>query len=147
MSKYGGGGVKYKRIKIVVIGKEIVVEYCSVLIIEDDEIARNMLAKEIKKEGFVILTAENGRVGMEIIEKEHPEVVLSDLKMPEMSGMEVLKKVKQISPSTQFILMSSYGDMDTVIEALREGAFDYIKKPIDLDLLTQILNKAKEEVS
>jgi len=69
------------------------------------------------------------------------------LKMPEMSGMEVLKKVKQLSPATPFILMSSYGDMDTVIEALREGAFDYIKKPIDLDLLIQILKRAKEEIN
>jgi DNA-binding NtrC family response regulator len=122
-------------------------EYCRVLIIEDDESARTRLEREIKKEGFVVLSAENGRIGVEILEKEHPEIILSDLKMPEMSGMEVLKKVKEISPATQFILMSSYGDMDTVIEALRLGAFDYIKKPIDLDLLTQILSKARDEVT
>jgi DNA-binding NtrC family response regulator len=122
-------------------------EYCRVLIIEDDESARVRLAKEIQKEGFVVLTAENGRIGVELLEKEQPEIVLSDLKMPEMSGMEVLKAVKQVSPATQFILMSAFGDMDTVIEALREGAFDYIKKPIDLNLLTEILNRAKEEAS
>jgi DNA-binding NtrC family response regulator len=122
-------------------------EYCRVLIIEDDESARTRLEREIKKEGFVVLSAENGRIGVEILEKERPEIVLSDLKMPEMSGMEVLKRVKEVSPATQFILMSSYGDMDTVIEALRLGAFDYIKKPIDLDLLTQILGRAREEVT
>jgi len=121
------------------------VENCRVLIIEDDESARNKLAIEIKKEGFVALTAENGRIGMELFDKELPHVVLSDLKMPEMSGMEVLKKIKLVSPETPFILMSSYGDMDTVMEALREGAFDYIRKPIDLDLLIQILQRAKEE--
>lgn len=120
-------------------------ENCRVLIIEDDESARNKLAIEIKKEGFVALTAENGRIGMELFDKELPHVVLSDLKMPEMSGMEVLKKIKLVSPETPFILMSSYGDMDTVMEALREGAFDYIRKPIDLDLLIQILQRAKEE--
>lgn len=121
-------------------------EDCRVLIIEDDEGARIRLAREIKKEGFFVITAENGRIGVELFAKERPEIVLSDLKMPEMSGMEVLKKIKLISPSTPYILMSSFGDMDTVIEALREGAFDYIKKPIDLDLLTQILKRAKEEV-
>jgi two-component system response regulator AtoC len=121
-------------------------EDCKVLVIEDDGIALTRLAREIKKEGFCVVTAENGRIGVELLEKECPQIVLSDLKMPEMSGMEVLKKVKQVSPSTLFILMSSYGDMDTVIEAFREGAFDYIKKPIDLDLLTQILKRAKEEV-
>ena len=121
-------------------------DYCKVLIIEDDESARVRLAREIKKEGFSAITAENGRIGLELFEKECPDIVLSDLKMPEMSGMEVLKKIKQVSPATLFILMSSYGDMDTVIEALREGAFDYIKKPIDLDMLTQILKRAKEEL-
>ena len=121
-------------------------DYCKVLIVEDDESARVRLAREIIKEGFSVISAENGRVGVELFEKECPDIVLSDLKMPEMSGMEVLKKVKQVSRTTPFILMSSYGDMDTVIEALRAGAFDYIKKPIDLDMLTQILKRAKEEL-
>ena len=120
-------------------------EDCRVLVVEDDDVARTMLAREIQKEGYIVLTAENGRVGMEVFEKENPHIVISDLKMPEMSGMEVLKKIKQVSPATLFILMSSYGEMDTVIEALRAGAFDYIKKPIDLDLLTQILKRAQEE--
>ena len=122
-------------------------EDCKVLIIEDDQGARTRLAREVEKEGFLVITAENGRIGMELFAKELPQIILSDLKMPEMSGMEVLKKIKQISPSTLFILMSSYGDMDTVIEALREGAFDYIKKPIDLDLLTKILKRAQEEIA
>ena len=122
-------------------------EDCRLLIIEDDEVARNMLAREINKEGFAVLTAENGRVGLEIFNRELPHIVLSDLKMPEMSGMEVLKKIKQLSPLTPFILMSSYGEMDTVIEALREKAFDYVRKPIELDLLLEILQRAKEEAA
>ena len=122
-------------------------EECRILIVEDGDIARDKLAREMAKEGFTVFTAENGRIGMEVFAKEIPHIVLSDLKMPEMSGMEILKNIKQLSPATPFILMSSYGDMDTVIEALREGAFDYIRKPIDLDLLTQILQRAREEVS
>jgi len=129
----------------LLLNGESFMEDCRVLVVEDDDVARTMLAREIQKEGYIVLTAENGRVGMEVFEKENPHIVISDLKMPEMSGMEVLKKIKQVSPATLFILMSSYGEMDTVIEALRAGAFDYIKKPIDLDLLTQILKRAQEE--
>jgi len=119
---------------------------CKVLIIEDDESAKNMLARVIKKEGFNVLTAENGRVGMEVFEKEKPQIIVSDLKMPEMSGMEVLKEIKKISPRTQFILMTAFGEVDTAIEALREGALDYIKKPIDLDVVILALGRAKEKI-
>jgi len=121
-------------------------EDCKVLILEDDESARNMLVRVIKKEGYNVLSAENGRIGMEIFAKEKPEIIVSDLKMPQMSGLEVLKEVKKIAPRTQFILMTAFGDTDTAIETLREGALDYIKKPIDLDVLTLALGRAKEKV-
>ncbi|MBF0489566.1 MAG: response regulator [Candidatus Omnitrophica bacterium] len=122
-------------------------EEYKVLVIEDDESAKNFLGRVIKKEGFSVLTAENGRVGVEIFEKEHPEIVISDLKMPEMSGMEVLKAIKRISPLTQVILMTAFGEVDTTIEALREGALDYIRKPIDLDILSLSLGRAKEKIA
>ena len=118
-----------------------------VLLLEDDESARMILARTIKKEGFTVLSAENGRIGMEIFEKEKPQIIISDLKMPEMSGLEVLKNIKKISPRTQFILMTAFGEVDTAVEALREGALDYIKKPIDLDVLTLALGRAKEKIT
>jgi len=121
-------------------------EDCKVLIMEDDESARNMLARVIKKEGFTVLTAENGRIGLEIFKKENPLIVISDLKMPEMSGLEALKEIKKFSPRAQFILMTAFGEVDTAIEALREGALDYIKIPIDLDVLTLALGRAKEKI-
>ena len=117
-----------------------------VLIAEDDEMARNKLAREIKKEGFSVLTAENGRTAFELFVEENPPIVVTDLKMPEMSGLELLIRVKQILPKAQVILLSAYGDMDTVIQALREGALDYIKKPIELDLLTRALRQARRNV-
>jgi len=118
-----------------------------VLLLEDDDAARNLLARAIKKEGYTVLSAENGRIGMEIFEKEKPQIIISDLKMPEMSGLEVLKNVKKISPTTQFILMTAFGDLDTAIEALKEGALDYIKKPIELDLVNVALGRAKERIA
>jgi len=121
-------------------------EDCKVLIMEDDEAARNMLARVIKKEGFMVLTAENGRIGLDVFKKESPLIVVSDLKMPEMSGLEALKEMKKISSRVQFILMTAFGEVDTAIEALREGALDYIKKPIDLDVLTLAIGRAKEKI-
>ena len=90
-------------------------EDCKVLIMEDDESARIMLARVIKKEGFTVFTAENGRVGLEIFRNENPLIVVSDLKMPEMSGLEALKEIKKISPRAQFILMTAFGEVDTAI--------------------------------
>jgi len=105
-----------------------------------------MLARVIKKEGFMVLTAENGRIGLDVFKKESPLIVVSDLKMPEMSGLEALKEMKKISSRVQFILMTAFGEVDTAIEALREGALDYIKKPIDLDVLTLAIGRAKEKI-
>ncbi len=121
-------------------------ENYTVLVIEDDEAARKMLAKAVKKEGFEVLTAENGRVGLETFEKEAPQIIITDLKMPEVSGMEVLQKVKKISPHVEVVLITGFGETDTAIQALREGALDYIKKPIDLDQLSLALGRAKEKV-
>jgi len=121
-------------------------EDCKVLVIEDDESAKNVLARVIKKEGFSVLTAENGRAGFDLFTREKPQIVITDLKMPEMSGMEVLKNIKKISPATQVILMTAFGEVDITIEALREGALDYIKKPIDLEILSVALGRAKEKI-
>jgi DNA-binding NtrC family response regulator len=132
--------------KVLRSSKENGMEDFKVLIAEDDEMARNKLAREIKKEGFSVLTAENGRIAFELFVEENPPIVVTDLKMPEMSGLELLIRVKQILPKAQVILLSAYGDMDTVIQALREGALDYIKKPIELDLLTRALRQARRNV-
>ena len=73
-------------------------ENYKVLVIEDDEVARIVLAKAVRKEGFEVVTAENGRIGLEIFKKENPHIIITDLKMPELSGMEVLQRVKSLAP-------------------------------------------------
>ena len=118
-----------------------------ILLIEDDEVARKQLAKIIKKEGFDILIAEDGNVGLEIFKKELPEIVITDLKMPGVDGIEVMHTIKRMSPNVQIILVTAYGEAETAIYALREGALDYIKKPIDLNLLLLALGRAKEKLS
>ncbi|MBF0320676.1 MAG: response regulator [Nitrospirae bacterium] len=117
-----------------------------VLVIEDDETARKQLAKFIQKERFEVIQAENGRVGIELFRSESPHIVLTDMKMPDIDGMEVIHTVKRISPNTDIIVFTAFGETDTAIIALREGVLDYLKKPIDLDALSISLGRAKERL-
>ncbi|MBF0465993.1 MAG: response regulator [Nitrospirae bacterium] len=118
-----------------------------VLLIEDDETARKQLAKYVQKERFQVIPAENGRVGIELFKSEQPQIVLTDLKMPDIDGMEVIHTVKRMSPETEIIVFTGYGEVDTAIAAIREGVLDYLKKPIDLDVLSLALGRAKEKIN
>ena len=122
-------------------------ETIKVLLIEDEKIPREQLAKVIRKEGFEVLLAENGRVGLDIFKKELPEIVVTDVKMPDVDGLEVMHTVRRFSKNIQIILITAFGETDTVVAALREGALDYLKKPIDLDQLILALGRAREKVS
>ena len=122
-------------------------EKIRVLIIEDDVIARKQLAKVIEKEGYEVLTAEDGEIGLEVFHKKHPEIIVTDLKMPNIDGIEVMHRVKRTSPNTQIIIITAFGEVDTPILAIREGALDYLKKPLDLDQLSLALGRAKEKIS
>lgn len=122
-------------------------EQLKVLLIEDDESTRKRLAKFVRKEGFEVFTAGNGRIGLEIFVKDNPHIILTDLKMPEISGMEVLQRAKKITPHVEVILVTGFGETNTAITALQEGALDYIKKPIDLDQLCVALGRAKEKIT
>jgi len=117
-----------------------------VLLIEDDESARNQLGRVIEKEGFKVISAENGTSGMNIFKSESPEIVITDLVMPGMDGLEVMRRVKKIDAQSQVILITAYGESDTAISALREGALDYLKKPIDFDMLLLALGRAREKI-
>ena len=121
-------------------------EMYKVLVIEDDETARKQLAKVIRKEGFEAVEAENGRVGLEIFKKELPDIVVTDLRMPDIDGLEVMHTIRRFSPNVQTILITAFGEADTAISALREGALDYLKKPLDIELLTLALGRAREKV-
>jgi DNA-binding NtrC family response regulator len=122
-------------------------EAIKVLLIEDEEIPRKQLAKVIRKEGFEVLLAENGRVGLEVFKKELPDIVVTDVKMPDVDGLEVMHTVRRLSNNAQIILITAFGETDTVVTALREGALDYLKKPLDLDQLNLALGRAKEKVT
>lgn len=115
-----------------------------ILIIEDEasirRVLQNILTEEFPK--HQIYDAEDGIKGLEILKKESIDLVLCDIKMPKMDGIEVLEKGKEMSPDTHFVMISGHGDLETAVQTMRLGAFDYISKPPDLNRLLQTVRIA-----
>ena len=114
-----------------------------ILIIEDESAIRRVLIKILSEENetYNVEGSEDGQKGLEAIKKNDYDLVLCDIKMPKMDGIEVLENARKIKPETPFIMISGHGDLDTAVTAMRMGAFDYISKPPDLNrLLTTVRN-------
>jgi two-component system nitrogen regulation response regulator NtrX len=114
-----------------------------ILIIEDEAAIRRVLSKILSEENtsYVIFEAEDGLAGLELASKISYDLILCDIKMPKMDGLEVLEKIKKIQPEIPVIMISGHGDLDTAVQTMRFGAFDYISKPPDLNrLLTTVRN-------
>jgi len=107
----------------------------SVLIVDDEEIIRESLSFILQKEGFQVAEAPNGRIALEMIRSGYYDLVLTDLEMPEMKGIELLEHITQVSPETLVVIVTAYGSIDTAIAALRKGAVDYVLKPVEFDEL------------
>lgn len=108
-----------------------------ILIIEDEAAIRRVLVKILTEESetYEVKEAEDGLEGIELIRKEDFDLVLCDIKMPKMDGVEVLEAVKKIKPEIPMVMISGHGDLDTAVNTMRLGAFDYISKPPDLNRL------------
>lgn len=115
-----------------------------ILIIEDEASIRRVLNKILTEEfpTHQVFDAEDGIIGLEILQKETIDLVLCDIKMPKMDGIEVLEKGKELSPDTHFVMISGHGDLETAVQTMRLGAFDYISKPPDLNRLLQTVRIA-----
>jgi len=115
-----------------------------ILVIDDEKPTLMMFRLTLAAYGFEVLTAENGQEGLEIFTRERPTIVLTDIKMPGMNGIEVLKRVKEIDPSVEVIVITGHGDMDLAIQALNLDATDFINKPIQRHLLERAIQRAQE---
>ncbi len=120
---------------------------CTVLVVEDEDSTRMQLARVIRKEGYDVIEAENGRVGLEMFGTKLPDIVVTDIMMPSIDGLEMIHHMRRLSSRVQIILITAYGETETVISALRQGVIDYLKKPLDLDLLCLALGRAQEKVN
>ncbi|MBD3381277.1 MAG: response regulator [candidate division Zixibacteria bacterium] len=116
----------------------------SVLVIDDKDSIRKMLLQTLSAEGHEVNAAANGLEGIELSKKQRYDVVLTDLKMPDMDGISVLSAVKEENPDASVIVMTAYGTIETAVEAMKRGAFDFLTKPFDTDHLNVMINRAVE---
>ncbi|NCC24104.1 MAG: response regulator [Deltaproteobacteria bacterium] len=117
-----------------------------ILVIDDERPTLKMFSLFLRAYGFDMLAAESGREGLEIFEREKPPLVLTDVKMPGMDGLGVLKRIKEISPESEVIVVTGHGDIDLALKTLRLGAADFIAKPIDRTSLEAALSRARERL-
>jgi len=105
----------------------------SILLVEDEEVLRTSLAELLSEEGYEVLQAPNGKVAHELILQRPVDLVLSDIRMPEMDGITLLGHLKQIAPQTPVIMLTAFGTVESAVGAMRAGAFDYLLKPVQFD--------------
>ncbi len=116
-----------------------------ILIVDDEEEICSVLAQRLFKEGYICATANNGKEALNHFYKDDLSLIITDIKMPEMDGMELLKNVKTINSKMMVIVMTAYGEVDLVVEAMRLGANDFLIKPVDLDLLVLSVKNVLEK--
>jgi PAS domain S-box-containing protein len=116
------------------------------LLVDDEEGIRKVLGISLSDIGYEVFTAENGDQALEIFREEIPPIVLTDIKMPGMDGIELLKKIKLENPDTEVIMITGHGDMDLAIKSLKYRAIDFVTKPINDDVLEIALNRAHEKI-
>jgi len=116
-----------------------------IVVIDDEVNAAVALETLLKEDGYEVGRAHDARGGLQLLEKVAPDVVLTDLRMPGMDGIELLAKIKEIRPETMVIVMTAYGTVKTAVKAMKLGAEDYLSKPIDVEELEVILQKALEK--
>ncbi|HOO77391.1 MAG TPA: sigma-54 dependent transcriptional regulator [bacterium] len=114
----------------------------TILIVDDEKNSRTGLEDALNLPGYRVLTAENGFQAEEILAAEQINLVISDLRMPGMTGLDLLKRGERISPGTLFIIMTAYGSVDSAVEAMKEGAFDYLTKPVNIEQLELLVARA-----
>ncbi len=118
-----------------------------ILVIDDQESIRRTLKEILEYENFEVTTVNDGQQGLDIIEKQKFDVILCDIKMPKVDGIEFLETIQKADDTTPIIMISGHGDIDTAVESIKKGAYDYVGKPIDLNRLLVTLRNAVERKS
>lgn len=115
-----------------------------ILVVDDERAIRNSLKEILSDEGYAVDTAEDGATALDMAGKERYDVILCDIKMPNMEGTEVLEKLKKDGIDSAVIMISGHGDIDTAVECIKKGAFDFIQKPLDLNRILITIKNATE---
>ncbi len=117
----------------------------NVLVVDDEQEFRDITLKRLKRRGLKVSGAENGEKALEILEHSSIDVVVLDVKMKGMGGIETLRRIRNTKPLVEVVLLTGHASVDSGIEGMKLGAFDYLMKPIELDRLLEKLNDAYEK--
>ncbi len=117
-----------------------------ILIVDDEEVIRNSISLYLRREGYQVEMCANGEQGLRKIESDPPDLVLLDMKLPGLGGLEILKRAKEVREDLIIIMITAYGSIESAVQAMKVGAYDYISKPLDLDELDVIIKKGLETV-
>lgn len=115
-----------------------------VLVVDDEEILRNFMAETLSRLHLEVYKAENGLKALHILKDNSFDLIITDLKMPGMTGLELLKEIKRISPNTFVVIVTAFGSVENAVEAMRLGAFNYIIKPFSAEIIEGMIEKVKE---
>ncbi len=118
-----------------------------ILVVDDEESIREFFEIMLKREGYEVITASNGREGLERLKSHQVDLVISDIQMPEVSGMEFLAKVKELDSEMVMIMITAFGSTETAVEAMKLGAYDYVQKPFKIEEVKIIIRQALERRS
>jgi DNA-binding NtrC family response regulator len=119
----------------------------SILIVDDEESVRDSLFSWFTEDGFRVACAENAKKALLMLESDHFDIILADIKMPGMDGLEMLRRIKSLKSDAIVIVMTAFATVDTAVKALKDGAFDYVTKPFDPDDLTHLIRNATKQIS
>jgi DNA-binding NtrC family response regulator len=115
-----------------------------ILVVDDEAEIRSLLSAVLQNKGYEVVTAENGAVALEAVPRERPAVILMDLSMPRMNGMDALPEIKRLDAEVPVIICTAHADLATAVRAMKLGAYDYLTKPFDVELLVLTLERAVE---
>ena len=119
----------------------------SILIVDDEESVRDSLYNWFIEDGYRVECAENAKKALSILESDTFDIILADIKMPGMDGLEMLRRIKSIRKESIVIMMTAFATVDTAVQALKDGAFDYVTKPFDPDDLSHLIRNASKQIS
>ncbi|OGX20350.1 MAG: hypothetical protein A2Y04_06410, partial [Omnitrophica WOR_2 bacterium GWC2_45_7] len=115
-----------------------------ILVVDDEQIIRERMKSLLELDGYEVFIAESGQQGLAVFNEKKPEVIVTDIKMPGMDGIELLEKIKAVSAEAEIIMLTGHGGIETAISSLKKGAFDYMTKPVDFDELSLNIKRALE---
>src|SRR3972149_7175980 len=118
-----------------------------ILVVDDEQHVRNSLATWFREEGYDVSVAASGKEALATVTREGTNILLVDIKMPGLDGLELQHKVRELAPDATIIIMTAYASVETAVQALKEGAYDYIVKPFDPESVSRLVRKAAERYS